>query len=191
VTQPTPRLGGEEPRRSTLTVLLIVGAVVLGVVGVALGVAFSRDDNTRTAGPTAGVTAGPVSASPVFRPAQVGKPFDVGHWRITVTSMTCGTASELLAQNASNGQEPTDRVCVAAMTYTNIDTAPHLFGGTIDETAPESTQLGFAGEAAYTGHVWLQETVNPGLSQTNELIFKVPAGVTLDSVQIGEFLVKA
>lgn len=125
------------------------------------------------------------SAAPL-RPATVGAPFDLGTWRITVTSIKCGTAAELLAQNADNGQEPTDRVCVAAISYTNTGTEPRMFGGIVEETPAEDDFAGFAGGSRYDGTRWLSESVNPGLSQTNQLIFKVPAGVSLDAVVIGD-----
>lgn len=132
-----------------------------------------------------------MSSAPPVRPAAVGAPFDLGEWRITVTSVRCGTAAELLAQNADNGQGPADRVCVAALSYTNTGAEPRLFGGTVDETPPEDEFAGFAGGSRYDGTRWLSESVNPGLSQTNQLIFKVAVGVTLDAVVIGDVRVSA
>lgn len=165
------------------------GAIVLLVLALA---ACSSDPPVQAGEPATSPSASPsVSPSPQFRPGRVGEPFDIAPWRITVTSIKCGTAHELLAENDDNGQEPGDRVCVAFISYTNIDTKPHAYSGfDVSTPQPVDTFLGFAGESAYTGTRWAREVLNPGLSQTNELIFKVPAGVTLDSVQIGDFLIK-
>jgi hypothetical protein len=172
-------------KRPNLPLLLCLGVAALVAIGVGLGFAFSGDDP-----PTQDVqlpSPPPSSPSaPQFRPAVIGQPFDLGIWRIAVTSIRCGTAADLLAQNADNGQAPTDRVCVAAISYTNTDKSPHQFGGTIDETPPEDEFAGYAAGSRYDGTRWLSESVNPGLSQTNELIFKVPAGVSLDAVEIGD-----
>jgi hypothetical protein len=162
------------------------GAIVLLVL--ALAACTSADPPVQAGEPA---TSPSVSPSPQFRPAKVGEPFDIAPWRITVTSIKCGTAHELLGENDDNGREPGDRVCVAFISYTNIDTKPHSYSG-FDVTTPQpvDTFLGFAGEAAYTGTRWAREVLNPGLSQTNELIFPVAAGVVIDAVQIGDVLIK-
>lgn len=199
VLDPSPPPAPAPSKRPTL-LYLVLGAAALLAVGVGLGFALSGGDapsaavDTPTAVVTPTVVESPVSSpSPQFRPGAVGQPFEIAPWRITVTSMKCGTAHDLLAQNADNGQEPSDRVCVAALTYTNIDTVPHRYGSGFDTATPSPVDsfLGLSGEKAYTGHKWVADDVNPGLSQTNELIFVVPAGITLDSVEIGDVLITA
>lgn len=188
VLDPSP--SAHAPSRRPTLLYVVLGAVVL----VAAGLGFALSGGSDAPSPQAVTPAvEPASASPQFRPASVGKPFEIAPWRITVTSLKCGTAHELLAHNDDNGQEPTDRVCVAAISYTNIDKVPHSYGSGFDNTTPSpvDTFLGFSGDRAYTGHTWVSGEVNPGLSQTNEMIFAVPAGITLDSVQIGDVLVKA
>lgn len=185
------------PSRRPILIYVALGAVALVAVGVGLGFALSGGDPPPAAVDTTPQVAEPAtpspSPSPQFRAGKVGQPFEIAPWRITVTSIKCGTAHDLLAENDDNGQKPTDRVCVAAISYTNIDKAPHDYGSGFDTAnpSPVDTFLGFAGEAAYVGHKWAAQTVNPGLTQTNALIFGVPAGVALDAVQIGDVLVKA
>lgn len=131
----------------------------------------------------------PASSAPALRAAVVGKPFDLAYWRITVASLECGTAAQLLAENADNGQAPTDRVCVATIRYTNIDTAPHAYGGvfgTVAGSEPTDPVVGFDDQGrTYDGRGWAGTPTNPGVSGTTQLIFTVAATVTLHAVQIG------
>jgi len=135
------------------------------------------------------------SAPPVLRAAAVGKPFELAYWRITVTNLKCGTAAQLLAENADNGQQPTDHVCVAAIAYTNIDTTPHAYGGvfgTVEGTEPTDPVNGFDADGrTYAGRGWAGVLTNPGVSGTTQLIFTVPDGVQLKAVQIGSVKVTA
>lgn len=180
------------PSKRPILILLALGAAALLALGVGLGVALSGAPKSDTS-IEQGAPNATSSPSPQFRPAIVGQAFEITPWRITVTSIRCGTAHELLAQDDDNGQEPTDRVCVAALSYANIDKVPHRYGSGFDGSAPQAvdTFLGFSGESAYTGHTWLRGEVNPGITDTNQMIFLVPPGVSLTAVQIGDVLVKA
>lgn len=176
--------------------LVAVGAAVAITVAV-----MSDSPRSSTAEPSrAQTSSGPVidpsvAADPDTITAKVGEAFDIDPWQITVTSIKCGTAAEVLAQNASNGQEPGDRVCVAKISYKNTDKLPHLFGKSDEDpmvSTPEGSYAGYAADGSvYEGHTWAAERVNPGLSQTNELIFAVPAGLELTAVQIGYVRVTA
>jgi hypothetical protein len=122
------------------------------------------------------------SPSPSTRPGEVGTPFDVPGWKVTLIGATCGAAAKLL-----NGDDSghTPRVCVASIEYVNTSAAAAQFD---DTSSPDFAAFDVANRR-YEGTRWLKGPVNPGVKDTNEYVFDVADGVRITSVQIGDVLI--
>jgi hypothetical protein len=99
----------------------------------------------------------------------------------------CGPADTL--RPGSGSEEPD--VCLVAVAFTNLGETPRPFSGTDEAAGPTWRVVGYDVDGReFHGHGQLEAATAPGASGTSELIFVVPAGLTLTRVLVGDAFVR-
>ncbi|MFI7578413.1 hypothetical protein [Micromonospora sp. NPDC049497] len=121
---------------------------------------------------------------PTYR---VGQAFETNGWRIKVIGFRCAAVEKLTSPSGTSLGDQQDiagseDACVVELTYTNVGRAAAEFFG---ETNANLTGTDAQGRL-YEGWTWAQGTVNPGMSDKNQLVFPVATGVKLTTAMIGD-----
>lgn len=162
-------------------------SVAVAVLALTAACSSGTDEPKPAGAPALAATPSSPSSSPapVLRAGMVGAPFEVPGWRITVTSVRCGTPKAVLGDR-DDGTHGAG-VCVAALTLVNTAAVAHGFD---DATSPDFAAFDSAGNR-FEGTRWLRGPVNPGVTDTNEYVFDVAAGVKVAAVLVGDVRVSA
>jgi hypothetical protein len=162
------------PRRTGRTVLIVVGLVVFaccvaGAAAIAIGAALHRDGVTVTPGRTPGI----------------GEPVRDGKFEFVVSGADCGQTEIVngILRTQAQGQ-----FCVVELSVRNIGTEPRDFADRNQKAySPHGVQYApdtGAGVVANGSGVAYWNTINPGNSVQGKIVFDIPAGETISTIEL-------
>jgi hypothetical protein len=175
------------PTKSKKTLYIVLGIVValLALCGGCGAMVMSGANEVATSVDEALASPSPTSAEPAAE-VGVGKAARDGNFQFTVTRVRCGQAS--IGTNPYLTKKAQGQFCTVTMTVKNIKAEP--------QTLSDSDQKAFVGGASYDADTEagmyvngnessvLFNTINPGNAVTGKIVFDIPKGAKLTTLEL-------